>query len=118
MVPPGTQCFDNDFLKNKMEIAHPSKLIKKDELMYYKKNDDASLTSIYDITQQFSRMTYKDTIYLGIVPISEALPKTGYGHFYLYHLYKKEIKNIKDLDISLKLFALVKTSPDVGLYVY
>uniref|UniRef100_A0A0K0EJ11 Replication protein n=1 Tax=Strongyloides stercoralis TaxID=6248 RepID=A0A0K0EJ11_STRER len=108
---------NNFSLQRKMEVAHPSKLIKKKELIYYDRNDEASLNSLFDLSQEFSKMSYKDTIYLGVVPINETLPKTGYGHFYLYHLYNKDFKSIMELDVSLKLFAIIKTSPNIGLHI-
>uniref|UniRef100_A0A0N4Z0C8 SH2 domain-containing protein n=1 Tax=Parastrongyloides trichosuri TaxID=131310 RepID=A0A0N4Z0C8_PARTI len=109
----------NFSLKNKMEIAHPVKLMKKrDELMYYRRKENSvSNSSLSENSLRCSPLEYKDTIYLGVSNIDEALPKTGYGHFYLYHCYDgSKIKDIKDLDQSLQLYALIKTSPNVGLH--
>uniref|UniRef100_A0A0N5CAJ3 SH2 domain-containing protein n=1 Tax=Strongyloides papillosus TaxID=174720 RepID=A0A0N5CAJ3_STREA len=117
MISPWIKCCDKFSIHNKMEIAHPSKLMKKNELMYYEEKNDLKSTSSTDGFGFQTLMSYKDTIYLGIVPIDEVLLKTGYGHFYLYHPYNKNIDSINELDISLKLFAVVKTTPNVGLHI-
>uniref|UniRef100_A0A0K0FFV6 Uncharacterized protein n=1 Tax=Strongyloides venezuelensis TaxID=75913 RepID=A0A0K0FFV6_STRVS len=57
-------------------------------------------SSSTDVFGFHSLMSYRDTFYLGIVPIDEVLLKTGYAHFYSYLPYNKNI-----------------TTPNVGLHI-
>uniref|UniRef100_A0A0K0E9D5 SH2 domain-containing protein n=1 Tax=Strongyloides stercoralis TaxID=6248 RepID=A0A0K0E9D5_STRER len=107
MASPWTQCYNKFNLKNKLDLNYFPKLI------YNETNDGKSVS---DIVYEYAKMVKNETFYLGIVPKNEVLLKTGFGHFYLYHLYNKDIKNINDLEDSLKLHAIVVINSNAGIH--
>uniref|UniRef100_A0A0K0FDB0 SH2 domain-containing protein n=1 Tax=Strongyloides venezuelensis TaxID=75913 RepID=A0A0K0FDB0_STRVS len=120
MVSTPLQRYDKSPLKNTPKVVEPLKLLEENSLLSHKNEDSRKYSEPSPNTgSQAPPNSPNIPIYLGIISKDEVLEKVrdGDGHFYLYHLYSNHINDIDNLEDTLKLYAFVKLTPNIGIHI-